>query len=100
MTAPTSPPTPDAPAAASKNLGHTASRGAAVTASGLWLKTLIQLASTMLLARLLDPSDFGLVVMIMASVPNRSSRWNDACIGIARPFSRSVGATASVSTSS
>lgn len=50
------------------SLGHRASRGAAVTAGGLWLKTLIQLASTMILARLLDPSDFGLVAMIMAIV--------------------------------
>ncbi len=50
------------------NLSHRASRGAAVTAGGLWLKTLIQLASTMILARLLEPSDFGLVAMIMAIV--------------------------------
>ncbi|MEJ1154276.1 lipopolysaccharide biosynthesis protein [Microbacterium marmarense] len=50
------------------NLSHKASRGAAVTAGGLWLKTLIQLGSTMLLARLLDPADFGLVAMIMAIV--------------------------------
>ncbi len=67
MTAP-NPPSAEGAVAAPKNLGHTASRGAAVTASGLWLKTLIQLVSTMLLARLLDPSDFGLVVMIMAIV--------------------------------
>lgn len=39
-----------------------------MTAGGLWLKTLIQLGSTMLLARLLDPSDFGLVAMVMAVV--------------------------------
>ncbi|GAA1998042.1 lipopolysaccharide biosynthesis protein [Microbacterium ulmi] len=49
-------------------LSHRASRGAMVTASGLWLKTLIQLGSTMLLARLLDPADFGLVAMVMAIV--------------------------------
>lgn len=50
------------------SLKQAASRGAAVTAGGLWLKTLIQLASTMLLARLLDPTDFGLIAMIMAIV--------------------------------
>lgn len=49
-------------------LKHRASRGAAVTAGGLWAKTLIQLLSTMLLARLLDPADFGLVAMVMAIV--------------------------------
>lgn len=54
--------------ASRSNLSHRASRGAAVTAGGLWLKTLIQLASTMVLARLLEPSDFGLVAMIMAIV--------------------------------
>lgn len=55
-------------AAPERTLSHTASRGAAVTASGLWLKTLIQLVSTMVLARLLDPGDFGLIAMIMAIV--------------------------------
>ena len=50
------------------NLGHKASRGVAVTMGGLWSKTLIQMASTVVLARLLDPSDFGLVAMIMAIV--------------------------------
>ncbi|MFD4957926.1 lipopolysaccharide biosynthesis protein [Microbacterium sp. NPDC058389] len=50
------------------DLSSRASRGAALTAGGLWLKTLIQLASTMVLARLLDQSDFGLVAMIMAIV--------------------------------
>ncbi|GAA2979940.1 PST family polysaccharide transporter [Microbacterium terrae] len=49
-------------------LSHRASRGAAVTAGGLWLRTLFQLGSTMVLARLLEPSDFGLVAMIMAIV--------------------------------
>ncbi|MGN7968974.1 lipopolysaccharide biosynthesis protein [Microbacterium sp. 22296] len=50
------------------DLKHKASRGAAVTAGGLWIKTALQLISTMLLARLLDQSDFGLVAMIMAIV--------------------------------
>ncbi len=52
----------------SSDLKHKASRGAAVTAGGLWIKTALQLISTMLLARLLDQSDFGLVAMIMAIV--------------------------------
>src|SRR6476619_3624787 len=49
------------------NLSHRASRGAAVTAGGLWMKTLIQLASTMVLARLLDPADFRLVALVVAA---------------------------------
>lgn len=39
-----------------------------VTMGGLWGKTLIQLASTMVLARLLEPGDFGLLAMIMAII--------------------------------
>ena len=54
--------------AAPSNLSHRASRGAAVTAGGLWMRTLLQLVSTMVLARLLEPADFGLVAMIMAIV--------------------------------
>ncbi|GAA3633393.1 lipopolysaccharide biosynthesis protein [Microbacterium awajiense] len=50
------------------DLKHRASRGAAVTAGGLWTKTLIQLLSTMVLARMLEPADFGLVAMVMAIV--------------------------------
>lgn len=53
---------------APSNLSHRASRGAAVTAGGLWIRTLLQLVSTMVLARLLEPADFGLVAMIMAIV--------------------------------
>ena len=51
-----------------KSLARKTSRGVAVTVTGLWTKTLIQLASTMVLARLLDPSDFGLIAMVMAIV--------------------------------
>ena len=50
------------------NLSHKTSRGAAVTAGGLWMRTALQLVSTMVLARLLEPGDFGLVAMIMAIV--------------------------------
>ncbi|CAN5115809.1 lipopolysaccharide biosynthesis protein [soil metagenome] len=49
-------------------LGHTASRGVAVTMGGLWSKTLIQMLSTIALARLLEPADFGLIAMVMAIV--------------------------------
>ncbi|UOE44331.1 lipopolysaccharide biosynthesis protein [Agromyces larvae] len=51
-----------------EQLGHKASRGVAVTMGGLWSKTLIQMLSTVVLARLLDPADFGLVAMVMAIV--------------------------------
>jgi len=50
------------------DLGHRASRGIVVTASGLWSKTLIQLVSTVVLARLLAPEDFGLLAMVTAIV--------------------------------
>lgn len=49
-------------------LGHVASRGIAVTVGGMWGRTLIQLASTVVLARLLSPSDFGLLAMVTAIV--------------------------------
>ncbi|WP_164863481.1 lipopolysaccharide biosynthesis protein [Agromyces sp. LHK192] len=51
-----------------EHLGHRASRGVAVTMGGLWTKTLIQMASTVVLARLLDPADFGLLAMVTAIV--------------------------------
>jgi len=44
------------------DLKHKASRGAAVTAGGLWIKTALQLISTMLLARLLALSPRVLVL--------------------------------------
>lgn len=50
------------------NLAHRASRGVAVTLGGLWGKTLIQMASTVTLARLLAPEDFGLIAMVTAIV--------------------------------
>lgn len=50
------------------NLAHRASRGVAVTVSGLWAKTLIQMISTVALSRLLAPADFGLVAMVTAIV--------------------------------
>ncbi|GAB2464226.1 lipopolysaccharide biosynthesis protein [Xylanimonas ulmi] len=56
------------PAPARGGLAHTASRGVAVTMGGLWTRSLVQLASTVVLARLLVPADFGLVAMIMAVV--------------------------------
>lgn len=52
----------------SQRLSHRASRGIAVTVGGLWTKTLIQMASTVVLARILAPSDFGLLAMITALV--------------------------------
>lgn len=50
------------------NLAHRASRGVAVTLGGLWGKTLIQMVSTITLARLLVPADFGLIAMVTAIV--------------------------------
>jgi PST family polysaccharide transporter len=56
------------PGTADGGLAHKTSRGVLVTAGGLWTKTLVQTASTIVLARLLDPSDFGLLAMITAIV--------------------------------
>ena len=55
-----------APEAAS--LAHRASRGAVVTVGGQWSRTALQLVSTVVLARLLVPADFGLVAMVTAIV--------------------------------
>ncbi|NQX12433.1 lipopolysaccharide biosynthesis protein [Microbacteriaceae bacterium VKM Ac-2855] len=50
------------------DLGHRASRGVMQTLGGQWGKTAVQLISTVVLARLLDPSDFGLLAMVTAIV--------------------------------
>ena len=52
----------------SDRLAHTSSRGVLVTMGGFGGKTIIQLASTVVLARLLSPADFGLVAMVTAIV--------------------------------
>ncbi|MFD4422587.1 lipopolysaccharide biosynthesis protein [Agromyces sp. NPDC058484] len=49
-------------------LAHTSSRGVFVTMGGFGGKTLIQVGSTVVLARLLSPADFGLVAMVTAIV--------------------------------
>ena len=49
-------------------LGRQAIRGAAVTLGGQGAKILIQIASVMVLARLLTPEDYGLLVMITVVV--------------------------------
>lgn len=50
------------------SLASSAARGAAATLSGQWTRFCIQLASMAILARLLDPQDYGLVGMVMAMV--------------------------------
>lgn len=59
---------PNLPPKKPDSLGHTASRGVLQTLSGLWGKTAIQLLSTIVLARLLSPGDFGLLAAITAIV--------------------------------
>lgn len=49
-------------------LAHTSSRGVLVTMGGFGGKTLIQVGSTVVLARLLSPADFGLIAMVTAIV--------------------------------
>ena len=49
-------------------LAHHASRGTVLTFGGQWGRTALQLVSTLVLARLLTPADFGLVAMVTAIV--------------------------------
>jgi O-antigen/teichoic acid export membrane protein len=60
--------TPTRPAAATPDLAHRASRGTLMTVGAQWSRTALQLVSTVVLARLLAPADFGLVAMVMAIV--------------------------------
>lgn len=53
---------------AGSDLARTASRGVLVTLGGQWSRTLIQTVSTVVMARLLTPQDFGLVAMVAAVV--------------------------------
>ncbi|MCW4384766.1 lipopolysaccharide biosynthesis protein [Salinibacterium sp. SYSU T00001] len=52
----------------SDSLARQTSRGSIVTIAGQWSRTLLQLLSTVVLARLLAPDDFGLVAMVTAIV--------------------------------
>src|SRR5438309_4820857 len=61
--------------------GHTISSGA-VTVSAQGAKFLLNMASTMILARLLMPRDFGLVAMVM-TVANFLRVFKDAGLSIA-----------------
>ena len=54
------------PSAESGGLGRRAVRGAAVTSAGQGLRILIQLASVVIMARLLSPTDVGLFAMVMS----------------------------------
>lgn len=52
----------------SAGLAQRAARGVVVTMGGLWGRALLQMASTMVLARLLTPADFGLIAMVTAII--------------------------------
>lgn len=51
-----------------QSLGVRAARGAGVTVGGQLLRMIIQVASVSILARLLSPSDYGLVAMVAAII--------------------------------
>lgn len=55
-------------AASEASLSSRASRGVMVTVGGIWGRTGLQLLSTVVLARLLEPSDFGLIAIVMTLV--------------------------------
>jgi O-antigen/teichoic acid export membrane protein len=61
-------PGPGDQTAATPDLAHRASRGTLMTVGAQWSRTALQLVSTVVLARLLAPADFGLVAMVMAIV--------------------------------
>ena len=48
------------------DLARKASRGIVLTMGGLWGRALLQMISTIVLARLLTPADFGLIAMVGA----------------------------------
>ena len=54
------------PPVGSEGLGRRAVRGAAVTTAGQGLRLAIQLASVVIMARLLSPADVGLFAMVMS----------------------------------
>lgn len=51
-----------------QNLGRSAARGASVTAVGMVIRILAQAVGLVVLARILSPTDFGLVAMVVAVV--------------------------------
>ena len=54
--------------AASRSLGSVAARGAVITTVGQGLRLAIQMVSIMVMARLLTPTDYGLVAMVMVII--------------------------------
>lgn len=58
------------------DLGKRAARGALSTLGSQWSKFVLQTASTIVLARLLTPEDYGLVGMITALVGIGDALWN------------------------
>ena len=57
-------------------LGRRAARGAVSTVATQWSRFLLQTASTVVLARLLTPSDYGLVGMVTALIGVGDALWN------------------------
>ncbi len=54
--------------ATSRSLGSVAARGAVITTVGQGLRLAIQMVSIMVMARLLTPTDYGLVAMVMVII--------------------------------
>src|SRR5829696_6310068 len=61
-------PRPVAAMTAPAHLGRRAARGALVTLAGQAARIVVQLASVVILARLLDPGDYGVLAMVLAVV--------------------------------
>ena len=59
---------PGPPASRTQSLGRQAARGAAATGASLAMRISLQLVSVVILARLLGPSQYGLVAMVVAVV--------------------------------
>ena len=59
----------------SSSLGRTAARGVVTTGSGQIIRLLLQVASVVVLARLITPAEYGLVAMVTMTRSNsRSAR--------------------------
>ena len=61
-------PAPVSPSKPPVQLGRQAARGASLVASGQAARVLLQLVSVAILARLLDPVDYGLIAIVLAIV--------------------------------
>ncbi|HEX3002987.1 MAG TPA: lipopolysaccharide biosynthesis protein [Angustibacter sp.] len=59
-----------------QGLGRRSARGAVSTLAGQWIRLVLQTASTVVLARLIAPDQYGLVAMVVSLVGVGDALWN------------------------